>query len=60
MDGLEGLVVLVTGASSGLGEQLARSLVAYGARPVLAARREERFEALEPSSTAPSKPSPVM
>jgi NAD(P)-dependent dehydrogenase (short-subunit alcohol dehydrogenase family) len=44
---LDGLVVLVTGASSGLGEQLARSLVARGARPVLAARRAERLQALE-------------
>src|SRR5205085_629174 len=43
---LEDLVVLVTGASSGLGEQLARSLVAQGALPVLAARRVERLEAL--------------
>jgi NAD(P)-dependent dehydrogenase (short-subunit alcohol dehydrogenase family) len=47
MDGLEGLVVVVTGASSGLGEQLARSLVAHGARPVLVARREGRLRALE-------------
>jgi NAD(P)-dependent dehydrogenase (short-subunit alcohol dehydrogenase family) len=46
-NGLEGRVVLVTGASSGLGEQLARSLVACGARPVLAARRAERLAALE-------------
>jgi hypothetical protein len=45
--GLDGLVVLVTGASSGLGEQLARSLFASGARPVLAARRAERLQALE-------------
>ena len=44
---LDGLVVLVTGASSGLGEQLARALVARGARPVLAARRAERLRALE-------------
>jgi NAD(P)-dependent dehydrogenase (short-subunit alcohol dehydrogenase family) len=43
---LDGHVVLVTGASSGLGEQLARSLVARGARPVLAARRKERLQAL--------------
>ena len=43
---LDGLVVLVTGASSGLGSQLARSLVANGARPVLAARRAERLAAL--------------
>lgn len=39
-------MVLVTGASSGLGEQLARSLSARGARPVLAARRVERLVAL--------------
>jgi NAD(P)-dependent dehydrogenase (short-subunit alcohol dehydrogenase family) len=44
--GLKGRVVLVTGASSGLGEQLARSLVACGARPVLAARRAQRLEEL--------------
>jgi NAD(P)-dependent dehydrogenase (short-subunit alcohol dehydrogenase family) len=44
--GLEDRVVLVTGASSGLGEQLARSLVAQRALPVLAARRVERLEAL--------------
>ena len=43
---LSGRVVLVTGASSGLGEQLARTLVAHGARPVLAARRVERLGAL--------------
>ncbi len=46
MSSLEGLVVLVTGASSGLGEQLARALVTNGARPVLAARRAERLETL--------------
>jgi NAD(P)-dependent dehydrogenase (short-subunit alcohol dehydrogenase family) len=39
-------VVVVTGASSGLGEQLARALAAAGAVPVLAARRAERLEAL--------------
>jgi NAD(P)-dependent dehydrogenase (short-subunit alcohol dehydrogenase family) len=43
---LDGHVVIVTGASSGLGEQLARSLCAAGAVPVLAARRAERLEAL--------------
>jgi hypothetical protein len=45
-DGLQGLVVLVTGASSGLGEHLVRSLVGQGARAVLAARRLERLQAL--------------
>src|SRR6478752_2793425 len=43
---LEGRVVIVTGASSGLGEQLARALGAAGATPVLAARREDRLAGL--------------
>jgi NAD(P)-dependent dehydrogenase (short-subunit alcohol dehydrogenase family) len=45
--GLDGRVVVVTGASSGLGEQLARALEASGAVPVLAARRIERLEHLK-------------
>jgi NAD(P)-dependent dehydrogenase (short-subunit alcohol dehydrogenase family) len=44
--GLEGHVVVVTGASSGLGVQLGRALAAAGATPVLAARRADRLEAL--------------
>jgi NAD(P)-dependent dehydrogenase (short-subunit alcohol dehydrogenase family) len=44
---LEGQVIIVTGASSGLGEQLARALAAARAVPVLAARRAERLEQLE-------------
>jgi NAD(P)-dependent dehydrogenase (short-subunit alcohol dehydrogenase family) len=47
VNGLQGQVVIVTGASSGLGEQLARALAAAGAVPVLAARRAERLEALK-------------
>src|SRR4051794_28353325 len=43
---LTGQVVIVTGASSGLGEQLARALAAAGAVPVLAARRADRLAAL--------------
>ena len=39
-------MVIVTGASSGLGEQLARALAGAGAVPVLAARRAERLAAL--------------
>ncbi|HEX6025063.1 MAG TPA: SDR family oxidoreductase [Solirubrobacter sp.] len=39
-------VVIVTGASSGLGVQLARALLAEGAVPVLAARRADRLAAL--------------
>jgi NAD(P)-dependent dehydrogenase (short-subunit alcohol dehydrogenase family) len=43
---LDGRVVIVTGASSGLGEQLARALAAAGATPVLVARREDRLARL--------------
>jgi hypothetical protein len=43
---LAGKVVVVTGASSGLGAQLARALADAGALPVLAARRAERLEEL--------------
>src|SRR3954451_8343716 len=43
---LEDRVVIVTGASSGLGEQMARALSGAGAVPVLAARRADRLAAL--------------
>src|SRR4051794_23266889 len=43
---LDGQVVVVTGASSGLGARFARVLDAAGARIVLTARRAERLEAL--------------
>ncbi|AQA18936.1 2-deoxy-D-gluconate 3-dehydrogenase [Halioglobus japonicus] len=43
---LEGKVALVTGASSGLGAHFGRVLAAAGAQVVLAARRQEKLEAL--------------
>jgi NADP-dependent 3-hydroxy acid dehydrogenase YdfG len=43
---LAGTVVIVTGASSGIGASTARQLHAAGAHPVLAARRADRLEAL--------------
>jgi NAD(P)-dependent dehydrogenase (short-subunit alcohol dehydrogenase family) len=42
--GLADRVVIVTGASAGLGEQFARALDGAGARVVLAARRGDRIE----------------
>lgn len=43
---LQGRTALVTGASSGIGEVLARALAQAGARVVAAARRMERLETL--------------
>lgn len=43
---LTGKTALVTGASSGLGEQFARTLSAAGARVMLCARRVDRLEKL--------------
>lgn len=43
---LEGIVALVTGASSGIGQATARALAAEGAAVALAARRTDRIEKL--------------
>lgn len=46
MQNVEEKVVLITGASSGIGESTARHLVSLGARVVLGARRTDRLEAI--------------
>jgi NADP-dependent 3-hydroxy acid dehydrogenase YdfG len=52
MSGVEGKVVAITGASSGIGEATALLLAGRGAKVVLGARRAERLEALATRVTA--------
>ena len=47
MDTLKDTVVVITGASAGIGRATARELLGVGARVVLGARRRERLEAME-------------
>jgi NADP-dependent 3-hydroxy acid dehydrogenase YdfG len=51
-DNIEGKVVVITGASSGLGEASARLLSAQGTSVVLGARREDRIKSLADELTA--------
>ena len=46
MSNIEGKVVVITGASSGLGEATARLLASKGAKVFLGARRKERLDAI--------------
>ncbi|PTU75751.1 SDR family oxidoreductase [Pseudomonas mangrovi] len=46
MSNIQGKVVLITGASSGIGEAAARLIAAKGAHVVLGARRTDRLETL--------------
>ena len=45
-NGIQGKVVIITGASSGLGEATARHLAKLGAKVVLGARRQERMDVI--------------
>lgn len=52
MSQIEGKTVLITGASSGIGEAIARHLAAKGAKVVLGARRIDRLATLAEEITA--------
>jgi NADP-dependent 3-hydroxy acid dehydrogenase YdfG len=41
---IEDKVVVITGASSGIGESTAKLLAGYGAKVVLGARRKDRID----------------
>jgi NADP-dependent 3-hydroxy acid dehydrogenase YdfG len=57
---IDGKIIVITGASSGLGEAAARHLAAQGAKVVLGARRADRIEALaEEIRTAGGEALPV-
>ncbi len=47
MSNIQGKVVIITGASSGIGEAAAKELASKGAKLVLAARRENRLQKLQ-------------
>lgn len=55
MDALAGQVVVVTGASSGFGELIARRCVAAGGRVALAARTVAKLEHLAETLGGPTR-----
>jgi NADP-dependent 3-hydroxy acid dehydrogenase YdfG len=46
MESIKGKVIAVTGASSGIGEAIARHLAAQGAKVVLGARRIDNLKTI--------------
>ena len=59
-DFFQGKTVLITGASSGIGEELAWQLGQAGANLTLAARRTDRLESLAGRLAGAGKPRPVV
>lgn len=53
-------VTLITGASSGIGAELARIFAAHGARTVLVARRDDRLQKLADEIAATGAPRPAV
>jgi 3-hydroxy acid dehydrogenase/malonic semialdehyde reductase len=51
MTDLNGLTILITGASSGIGEACAYAFAAHGARLLLVARRQAKLDTLQPELT---------
>jgi short-subunit dehydrogenase len=53
-------ITLITGASAGIGTELARVFAAHGHELVLVARRQDRLEALADDIAATGKPRPLV
>jgi short-subunit dehydrogenase len=60
MHAMTNRVTLITGASSGIGAELARVFAAHGARTVLVARRDDRLRQLADEIAATGAPRPAI